>query len=88
MKLVEFLEARIAEHHLVGFAAGPSSLAAALLMERAQEREILAARNEAARAEGIIDPEETGAVGAARCSMLVILAAGYKTHADYQATWD
>ena len=89
MKLVDFLEARIGESKQHGLnAATPPSLAAALLKEHAQEREILAAWKSAAKAEGIIKPEHAeGAMSVACSSMLKILAAGYKTHPDYQAEW-
>lgn len=89
MKLVDFLEARIGEskQHVLNVAA-PPSLATALLNEQAQEREVLVAWKEAAKAEGIIEPEHAEGTRSVACrSMLTILAAAYKTHPDYQAEW-
>lgn len=89
MKLLDFLEARVGEsnQHVLNESA-PPSLATALLKEQAQEREILAAWKEAAKAEGIIKPEHAeGPMSVACRSMLKILAASYKTHPDYQTDW-
>lgn len=89
MTLVDFLDARIGESkQLVLDAAAPPSLVTALLREQAQEREMLAAWREAARAEGIVEPDQAeGTMSLACRSMLTILAAGYKTHPDYRADW-
>ena len=68
--------------------AVPSSLTDALLAECKQKRRILADWEVVAEAEGITDPADAdGAVALARRSMLIILAAGYKDHPDYQAEW-
>jgi hypothetical protein len=82
----------IADHN-VGTAvsddmAVPPSLTDALLAECAQKRGILAAWKEVAEADGITDPADAeGPVALARRSMLIILAAGYKDHTDYEDEW-
>jgi hypothetical protein len=68
--------------------AVPPSLTDAMLAECAQKRGILADWEVVAEAEGITDPADAeGTVAVARRSMLIILAAGYKDHPDYQAEW-
>ena len=68
--------------------AVPPSLTAALLAECAQKRGIRADWKVLAEAEGITDPADAdGTVALARRSMLIILAAGFKDHPDYQAEW-
>ena len=68
--------------------AVPATLNEALLSECAQKRAILADWKAAAEEEGITCPlEAEGTVALSRYSMLLILAAGFKDHPDYQEEW-
>lgn len=66
----------------------PPALREALLAECAAKRRIVAEWKATAEAEGIDDlADAEGSVALARRSMLIILAAEYKDHADYQEEW-
>ena len=79
MDIVVFLEARIAEEEarLLGAATRDSRLALSMLVECAQKRAILEEWKQGA-ANSWHDP-----LFIARSSMLVVLAASYKSHPDY-----
>lgn len=92
MDLAEFLEARIdEEEQRLRHAESDSSvspLVAPMLAECAQKRAILDYWKRSAAAEGISDPADAqGEHAIARLSMLRILAAGYKTHPDFDPEW-
>ncbi|MET4096340.1 DUF6221 family protein [Arthrobacter sp. UYCu712] len=68
--------------------AVPPPLTEALLAECAHQRGILADWKVAAEADGITDPADAdGPVALARRSVLIILAANYKDHPDYNYAW-
>jgi hypothetical protein len=68
--------------------AVPPSLTDALLAECAMKRRILADWKLAAEEDGISDPADAEEpVALARRSMLIVLAAGYKDHPDYDNDW-
>ncbi|SDP44166.1 hypothetical protein SAMN04487914_111123 [Arthrobacter sp. ok909] len=68
--------------------AVPPSLTEALLAECAVKRRIVADWKLAAQEDGITDPADAEEpVALARRSMLIVLAAGYKDHPDYDNDW-
>lgn len=68
--------------------AVPPPLSEALLAECAHKRGILADWKVVAEAAGITDPADAdGPIALARRSMLIILAANYKDHPDYNDAW-
>jgi Family of unknown function (DUF6221) len=88
--IVVFLEARIAEEEASLVHAGPSEsrLVRSMLAECAQKRNILDDWKRAAANEGISCPADAqGNVAKVRRSMLMILAAGYRSHPDFSDEW-
>ncbi|MDQ0756058.1 DUF6221 family protein [Arthrobacter sp. B3I4] len=83
MDIVVFLEARIAEEEarLLGAQDSDARLAACMMAECAQKRAILEDWKRGA-ANSSHDP-----LSIARRSMLVVLAASYKSHPDYSRNW-
>lgn len=68
--------------------AVPPSLTDALLAECAMKRRILADWKAAAGEDSITDPAEAEEpVALARQSMLIVMAAAYKDHPDYDNEW-
>ncbi len=66
----------------------PLSLTDALLAECAMKRQIVADWKAAAEKDSITDPADAEEpVALARYSMLIVLAAAYKEHPDYNDEW-
>lgn len=91
---MEFLEARIAEEetallraHAQEWTLTPT-LALRMLAECAQKREVVECWKRAAASEGVSNLAEVrGTLTMARRTMLMILAAAYRSHPDHSDDW-